>query len=125
MASWRDLIQALIRGRLPSQPEKSQVTFGDNARILETPATSGRGLAGRVGTVHGQTTPSITGLDVIGTPTEDYAVNVFFDDLGEGFWFADNVVEFVDHSPGSEITFNGVKKKWVRNTDGEWVESDQ
>jgi hypothetical protein len=124
MASWRDLIRALS-GRLPSQPEKSQVTFGDQARIIETPITTGRGLAGRVGTVHGQTTPSITGLAVIGTPTEDYAVNVFFDELGEGFWFAENLVEFVDHSPGSEIKIDGVNKKWVRNADGAWEESAQ
>ncbi len=68
--------------------DKTQISFGDNVRILSTPDTEATGLAGLVGNVHGVTTPSVIGIDVIGQITEDIAFNVFFEDRQEGFWFA-------------------------------------
>lgn len=97
-------------------------TFGDNVRIRHSPETESIGLAGLVGNVHGQTTPSVTGVEVIGELSSDYAINVFFDDRDESFWFAPALVEFVDHAPGTEITVDGVPKKWVRAETGEWIE---
>jgi hypothetical protein len=102
-----------------SNPE---VSFGDRVRIRSTTLTQKLGFADLLGTVHGQTTPSVTGIDVIGQSDEDYAVHVFFEERNEGFWFVPGLIEFVDHAPGSEITLKGVPKKWVRSASGEWKE---
>jgi hypothetical protein len=34
-----------------------------------------------------------------------------------------NQLEFLDHAPGSEVTLNGINKKWVRLESGEWEET--
>ena len=81
-----------------------------------------RGLAGRTGPVHGDTTPSVTHVDVIGDAKDDYAINVFFEDRKETFWFAPELLELMDHGAGTEITLKGVPKKWVRSASGEWEE---
>ena len=64
------------------------ISFGDNVRIVNTPETIETGLAGLIGNVAGETTPSVTNVEVIGELKEDYAFNVFFDERQEGFWFA-------------------------------------
>lgn len=96
--------------------------FGDKVRIRHSPETESKGLAGLVGNVYGQSTPSVTGVEVIGELTSDYAINVFFKDRDESFWFAPALVEFVDHAPGMEVTLDGVPKKWVRTETGDWRE---
>ena len=90
--------------------------------MLSAPATVDRGLAGLIGQVYGQTTPSLTKVEVIGEPTEDYAVNVFFKEKGEALWLSEELLELVDHAPGTEIQLKGVPKKWVRAADGQWIE---
>jgi len=80
------------------------------------------GLAGLYGVVHGETTPSLTGVLVIGKVDDDFAINVHFVERGEGFWFASDLVAVVDHAAGTEITLDGVNKKWVRQSDGSWEE---
>lgn len=97
-------------------------SFGDNVRIRSSVETDSRGLAGLAGQVHGQTTPSVTGVEVIGEVDSDYAINVYFEDRAESFWFAPSLVEFIDHAPGTEVTLDGVPKKWVRTETGEWRE---
>ena len=47
---------------------------------------------------------------------------MFFEDRHESFWFAEALGEFVDHPPGTEITLDGVAKKWIRTKNGEWPE---
>ncbi|MCL4524150.1 MAG: hypothetical protein M1453_06515 [Acidobacteria bacterium] len=101
---------------------ETQIAFGDTVRVRSTALTEGRGLARRVGRVFGETTPSITGVDVIGGSGADYAINVFFEDRNQAYWFAASLLEFVDHAPGTEITLEGVPKKWVRTEAGEWLE---
>jgi hypothetical protein len=108
----------VMKTTFPSGPP----TFGDNVRIRPSAETESKGLAGLVGNVYGQTTPSVSGVEVIGELTSDYAINVFFEDRHESFWFASALVEFVDHAPGTEITLDGVPKKWVRAETGEWRE---
>ena len=103
-------------------PDTKAVSFGDNVRIRSTALTEKLGFANSRGNVHGQTTPSVTGVDVIGQLQTDYAINVFFEDRKEGFWFAPDLVEFVDHAPGTEISFEGASKKWIRSANGEWQE---
>src|SRR5580704_14574862 len=77
--------------------------FGDHVRIRTTPLTAQLGLAGLIGTVYGETTPSVTGVEVIGDVTDDYAVNVMIEDRHEALWFGPQLIEFVDHAAGSEI----------------------
>lgn len=102
----------------------SAVSFGDTVRIVSSPETEERGLAGRIGTVFGETTPSSSRVAVVGVLSSDYAANVFFDDLDEGFWFEEGLIEFVDHGAGTEVRLDGVDKRWVRDANGNWVEFD-
>jgi hypothetical protein len=96
--------------------------FADRVRIKPTEETQRLGLAGREGQVFGWTTPSSTGVPVIGSTSEDYAVNVHFDDLNEAFWFAEDLVEHVDSAAGTVITLDGIDKEWVRLPNGDWEE---
>jgi hypothetical protein len=100
------------------------ISFGDNVRVLATPDTVERALAGETGQVYGETTPSSTGVEVIGKLAEDYAINVYFEKRSESFWFAAQLLELVDHAPGTVITLKGVAKKWTRSADGSWIEED-
>ena len=99
------------------------ITFGDNVRVRDTIATRTAGVAGLTGSVYGETTPSVTGVDVIGEVTGNYAINVHFDERGEALWFAPELLELIDHGAGAEITIDGVDKKWTRTESGEWEES--
>lgn len=97
-------------------------SFGDNVRIRVAAETEAAGVAGLVGQVYGETTPSLVAVEVIGQPAEDIALNVFLSERNESFWFAPELVEFIDHSPGTEITLDGIPKKWIREASGEWRE---
>ena len=101
----------------------NQVSFGDTVRIVTTPLTTSRGYAERVGSCWGWTTPSVSGVvDVIGGMESDSALNVHFeDDAVEDAWFAPELVEFVDHAPGTTMSFGD--RKFVRGPEGEWIES--
>jgi hypothetical protein len=100
------------------------VSFGDHVRIRSTPLTRKLGFADLLGNVHGQTKPSFTGIDVIGEAEADYAMQVFFEERREEFWFAPSLVELLDHAPGTEISFKGTAKKWLRSASDEWEEFD-
>ena len=100
------------------------ISFGDNVRVRSTPETESAGLAGLRGQVYGCTTPSQTGVEVVGELKNDYAVNVFFAASDEAYWLAPELLEFVDHAAGTEISLAGVAKKWVRTESGEWLESE-
>jgi hypothetical protein len=102
----------------------SNISCGDKVRVLRADPTEQQGLAGLDGIVHGWTTPSVTGVSVIGASSEDLAINVFIEERNEGFWFSPGLLEFVDHAPGTEVALNGVPKKWVRLVSGEWMEID-
>ena len=103
---------------------QSTISFGDNVRVRATPLTEELELVGLVGQVYGETTPSVTGVQVIGDVREDYAINVFFDDRKESYWFVTELLELINHAPGTEITLDGVPKKWIRTASGDWAESD-
>jgi hypothetical protein len=98
-----------------------EISFGDNVRVLPTPETQSLGLAGLVGQVYGQTTPSVTGVSVVGQCAQDYAINVQFEGRSDSIWFASQLLEFVDHSPGSEAVIGN--KRFVRAASGEWIET--
>ncbi|HKQ47691.1 MAG TPA: hypothetical protein VJZ71_06460 [Phycisphaerae bacterium] len=95
-------------------------SFGDHVRIRATSLTESLGLAGLTGRVYGETTPSVTGVEVIGEMTEDFAINVMIDARNEQLWFAPQFVEFVDHAAGTELRIGN--RHLVRNASGEWNE---
>ncbi|HLY06437.1 MAG TPA: hypothetical protein VKR31_11885 [Rhizomicrobium sp.] len=99
-------------------------SFGDNVRIADTPITREYGLAGELGVVYGFTTPSCTGIAFIGVTGGDVALNVHFSGRNESFWLVPELVEFVDHAAGTEVTLDGSGKKWVRQLDGAWAEKE-
>jgi hypothetical protein len=69
----------------------------DLVRIRSTPETEALGYAGRSGEVMGETMPSKSRVtDVIGAAEEDYAINVWFDELRTQAWFAPHLIEPVN-----------------------------
>ena len=101
----------------------SSLAFGDNVRIRSTHATVAIGLAGAAGQMYGVTTPSVTGVTVIGDVVDDCAFAVQCPGWSEAVWFASDLLEFVDHGVGTEIRLEGVDKKWARAADGSWVKT--
>ena len=93
---------------------------GDNVRIRTMPATQAAGVAGRIGNVAGFTTPSYTGVQVIGEVKDDLAFSVTFRNPDAQLWFAPELLEFVDHAPGLDVQIG--KKRLVRRADGGWYE---
>jgi hypothetical protein len=83
------------------------VGIGDIVRVRATHATRDVRLAGLEGQVFGFTTPSITGIEVIGGPESDYALNVHFEELDSGHWFVPDLLELVEHGLLGEDTYEG------------------
>ena len=96
------------------------LSFGDNVRIRSTPLTEKLGLAEQTGSIYGETTPSVTGVEVVGEVTDDYAVNVMIEARGEHRWFSPDLVEFIDRGAGTEIRVG--ETHLVRDASGEWSE---
>jgi hypothetical protein len=99
-----------------------EITFGDRVRVISEPSTISLGIAGLIGDVQGETKPSATGVKVVGASSTDWAFSVRL--AAGNYWLDPGLLEFVDHSSGSEITLDGVPKKWIRSATGEWVEID-
>ena len=91
--------------------------FGDRVLILKTEETASAGYAGREGFCHGFTTPSITGVNVIGYRGDDLAFNVSFDEEAlDDIWFAPDCIAVIDRSPG--LTAKVGDTEFVRDADG-------
>ena len=102
----------------PPHVGRGPLQFGDNVRVRSTDATEALGIAGRIGQIYGETTPSSTGVAVVGDHRRDYAVSVHFDDPDGTTWLAEELLDFVDHGAGTKITIGS--KSFVRGYDGEW-----
>jgi hypothetical protein len=98
------------------------ISFGDNVTILESDETNELGIAGEVGQVYGETTPSVTGVSVIGKTDEDYAINVSIEGRDEEFWLSPEILKLIDHGEGTELIIGNHRA--VRNADGSWTESE-
>ena len=61
------------------------VSFGDNVRILATSATDAAGITGLSGCIYGETVPTASGVEVLGGLADDYAANVFVEELRRAF----------------------------------------
>ena len=100
--------------------DSNQFLIGDNVRVLRSDITEALGLAGRVGVCHGFTTPSATGVEVVGGATEDIAFALHFEDDGmDEVWFSPALLEFADHAPGLRATVGD--QEFVKAEDGSWV----
>lgn len=99
-------------------------SFGNKVKITSSPLTVEKGLAGKIGEIYGKTTPSIMGIEVIGTPKDDVAINVYFDDLKTSYWFDSDLLETIDDGQGAVITLSGVDKKWTKGQNGRWIEEN-
>ena len=99
-------------------------SFGNKVKIKDSPQTREKGLAGKTGDVYGHTTPSMMDFEIVGTPKDDFAVNVYFDDLKTSFWFDADLLETIDDGQSSVITLDGVNKKWTKGQNGQWIEED-
>lgn len=99
-------------------------SFRNKVKIKSTPETEKLRLAGKTGDVFGQPTPSITEVEVIGKTENDFAINVYFEDLEDLYWFDEGLIETVDNGTGSVITLDGVDKKWTKDSNGNWIEEN-
>ena len=99
-------------------------TFGNKVKIKSTPETEEKDLANKTGKVYGQTIPSMMDIDVIGNLKEDFAINVHFEELGQSFWFAEELIEHIDNGQDAEISLDGIDKKWTKGENREWIEED-
>jgi len=100
--------------------KKQEISFGDNVRIRMRPVTEKLGVAGKTGSVTGETTPSVTGIQVIGESMQNFAFSVEVDD--RTLWIAPDLLELVDHAPGKVVIIDAIPKTWVRAESGKWVE---
>ena len=95
--------------------------FGDLVRVRTTPVTEAAGVAGRVGTIHGWTTPSLGYADhVIGDPIDDVALAVHLGGKDPAVWLTPDLVEFVSYQAGQTMGVAG--HTYVRKADGDWEE---
>jgi hypothetical protein len=92
--------------------------FADHVRVRRTDLTERVGIADAEGQVYGWTTPSITGVDVIGPCPDDRALNVRIEATDSTYWLAPDLVEFLDHAVRTEARIG--TSEWVRNADGSW-----
>jgi hypothetical protein len=74
-----------------TQHTEAQPKVGDRVSIVKTEVTEAAGFAGRIGTAGGWTTPSQTGVAVVGSPVRDHAHGVNFED-GSSAWFDPDLV---------------------------------
>jgi len=94
--------------------------MGDRVRIRRTPETDRLGVAERVGIVFGQSIPSASGVGpVVGDLLNDYARNVYFDEDSENLWYSDDLVDFADFPPGTELQVQD--ERYVRTIIGDWA----
>lgn len=101
-----------------------EIAFGDSVRIVDTDLTRDSGHAGMVGVCYGLTTPSASGVDVIGRSSDDVALNINFGASGHGdAWFAPDLVVLVDRHAGAVATVG--TKVFKKTKDGGWIEESE
>jgi len=92
------------------------IEFGDHVRVKSSPDTEEAGVAGLEGDVYGFTTPSSTGVKVLGGAPDDYALNVYIEGYKGELWLRPELLEFLDHNVGWEIGIGNLKA--IRQADG-------
>ncbi|MFN0219347.1 MAG: hypothetical protein ACKVP4_11090 [Hyphomicrobium sp.] len=98
------------------------IDFGDTVRVRANFETRDLGLAGLTGRVMGFTTPSVTGVRMIGDLADDHAIAVHIDKRDANLWFHEDLLEVLDRGAGTVCMVDGVNMRAVRNADGSWRE---
>ena len=88
-----------------------QIRFGDYVQVIESPLTKRLGIAGLTGRVYGEATPSITCIAIIGELQDDYAVNVYFDELSKTKWISPGCLRLIISAKGFEVSDTAFGKK--------------
>lgn len=96
-------------------------SLGDQVKIKESFETDKLKLSNKTGEIYGETTPSITEVDVIGDLISDYAINVYFEDLQDSFWFAPELLEILELDDDYEVEMSIGNTTWVKTKKG-WSE---
>jgi hypothetical protein len=95
-----------------------RIAFGDKVRVRASHRTEKDGIAGRIGIVHGFTTPSQTGVEVVGECTDDYAIAVMIEGKSSAIWVDESLLELIDHQPGTVVQIGS--RRLIRDQQGEW-----
>ncbi|MDF3128850.1 hypothetical protein P0Y35_06555 [Kiritimatiellaeota bacterium B1221] len=91
-------------------------------KVLSEKLTKNLGIADLRGNIHGETTPSVSKIEILGELTNDFALFVQpEDETIDGFWIVPELLEFIDHAPGFEMTVGNIRA--VRQADGSWAET--
>ena len=85
---------------------------------MATAATVNQGVAGQIGIVYGLTTPSQTGVEVIGNSTDDYAIAVTIEGSSSAIWLPENFLEPVDRQLGTTVQIGS--RRLIRDEQGQW-----
>jgi hypothetical protein len=100
-------------------------SFGDRVKVKSNDITVAKGLDNKVGSVTGWSTPSMSGVDVLGGAADDFAISVLFDEFNGKdkvtIWFNEDHLEFVDYGVGQSIWIGNTVA--TRSADGSWVET--
>ena len=83
-----------------------------------TRRTEQEGIAGQTGIVHGFTTPSQTGVEVVGDCTDDYAIAVTIEGSSSAIWLPENFLEPVDRQLGTTVQIGS--RRLIRDEQGQW-----
>jgi len=99
-----------------------RIAFGDKVRVRASSCTERDGIAGQIGIVYGFTTPSQTEVKVVGDTNADYAIAVMIEGKGSPIWITEELVEFLDHQPGTAVQIGN--HRLIRDEQGQWREVD-
>ena len=80
----------------------SRISEGDKVRIRSEKATASKGVAGKTGIVHGHTTPSVTGVEVIGP--------------GRGCTLRVTQITFYGGGPAAPVSFSYITPRLLHPT---------
>jgi hypothetical protein len=86
----------VVDGLADARGAHGEVGSASLVRVRSTEETERLALAGLVGEVMGETRPSSSGVeDIIGGSGADYAINAWFDEKDEQYWFHPDLLEAV------------------------------
>jgi RNase P/RNase MRP subunit p29 len=89
-----------------------QFPIGHRVRVIKVPQTESSGIAGRIGNLAGFTTPSRTGIEILGVAEHDIAFNVTFQNPDDSAWLAPEYLEFIGRTSALEIDIYGKRWSW-------------
>ena len=93
----------------------NRLSVGDRVRVRSSMETEKLGLAGVTGEIRGQSMPSATGVEMLGTSITDRALYVAFPQRNTAMWIAPDLLEKVEAaSAGDSSAPYGVPTAWSR-----------